>query len=220
MIREAAFLLICRHLYQAQFFENNIIVKQILNTENCSSLDRSVSISNEDKTPDEITDNNSDDAMMYSKKYGWNSSEIMKTDFSSPGKAFADFIRESEDITKDRYVFYSRKSSAAVLNDLYPDLNSIVKTDENMILTSSGLAKEGKVPFVVSGGFYTAEKNQDQLRNTVCLNNFNVKFIDLYNDLSHQRRFPYPADDISAVLSIPNLCVFSPSDSAEAVKNA
>ena len=191
-------------------FENNSFVKKLLNHYVEGKQYKDINISESDKNPDNNIENEPGCQLTYSKQYGWNCGDLMKADFLSPENAFADFIRKSEE--DGRYVFYSRKSYAAVLEKLYPDLNEIIKTDENMILTSSGLAKEGKIPFLISGGFYTAEKNHDQLRNTVCLNNFNVKFIDLYNELSVQGSIAY---NISAALSIHNLSVFSPSDTVE-----
>ena len=156
----------------------------------------------------------------FSDKYGWNISDDMKAEFRSMEESVINFILESKAVKSDNYIFYSKKSSVRNLERQYPGIGKIIKSEENMILTASGLAKEGRIPFIISGGPYFSEKNYDQLRNTVCLNNFNVKFIDFYSsyaEASSDSRF-FVSDDISAVQSIRNLNVFIPSDAHEAEK--
>lgn len=155
---------------------------------------------------------------VYSGKYGWNSGDMMKTEFLSPDSVFVDFIKKAEQ--ENGFVFYGRRSVISNLGKKYPGLNEIVNSGQNMILTASGLAKEGKIPFIISGGLFAAEKNFDQLRNIVCLNNFNVKFVDLYRNYSGSRNscISQISDDISAVCSLNNLSVLFPSDSVETEK--
>ena len=155
---------------------------------------------------------------IFPDKYGWNSSDYMKTEFLSMEEAVINFILKSDAEKTANYIFYSKKSLIQNLESQYPGIGTIIKSEENMILTASGLAKEGRIPFIISGGSCLSEKNYDQLRNTVCLNNFNVKFIDFYStdaEISADSRFSVP-DNISAVQSIKNLSVFIPSDVPEA----
>ena len=158
---------------------------------------------------------------VYSEKYGWNSGNIMKTEFKSQDNVFVDFMEKAEQEKETGFIFYGRRSVISNLGERYPRLNEIMNTGQNMILTASGLAKEGKIPFIISGGLFTAEKNFDQLRNIVCLNNFNVKFVDFYRNYSWNRNrcMSQISDDITAaVCSINNLSVLFPSDSVETGK--
>ncbi|GAH54501.1 unnamed protein product, partial [marine sediment metagenome] len=82
--------------------------------------------------------------------------------------------------------------------------------EANMTLVASGLAKEGKVPFIGSYGVFVTGRNWDQLRTTVCYNNYNVKIADAHTGISvgadgatHQA-----LEDISNLYYLPNMHLF------------
>jgi transketolase len=56
--------------------------------------------------------------------------------------------------------------------------------EANMTVVAAGLAKEGFIPFIGSYGVFSTGRNWDQLRTTVCYNNFNVKIIDAHGGIS------------------------------------
>jgi len=56
--------------------------------------------------------------------------------------------------------------------------------EANMNLVASGLAKEGKIPFIDSYGVFITGRNWDQLRTTVGYNNYNVKIADAHAGVS------------------------------------
>ncbi len=92
--------------------------------------------------------------------------------------------------------------------------------EANMTLVASGLAKEGKIPFIGSYGVFITGRNWDQLRTTVCYNNYNVKIADAHAGVSvgadgatHQA-----LEDISNLYYLPNLHITVPADSIETEK--
>jgi len=92
--------------------------------------------------------------------------------------------------------------------------------EANMTLVASGLAKEGKIPFIGSYGVFVTGRNWDQLRTTVCYNNYNVKIADGHAGISvgadgatHQA-----LEDISNLYYPPNMHLVVPCDSTETEK--
>ena len=173
-------------------------------TENILVLDEA------DKADEGLIKNHSDFSVLYSR-YGWNSGDKMKAEFLPVEKSLTDYIR----------MIKKKKSSKTVFFGKIPPLaDDEINSEENVILTASGLAKEGLIPFIIFRGGNSPEKKYDQLRNTVCLNNFNVKFVDLYRNPEkiESGRFSCFSDDISIVKYLQNMISLFPSDLIEAEK--
>jgi len=89
-----------------------------------------------------------------------------------------------------------------------------------MALVASGLAKEGKIPFIGSYGVFITGRNWDQLRTTVCYNNFNVKVADAHGGISvGQDGATHQAlEEITNICYLPNMHMVIPCDSIETEK--
>lgn len=94
----------------------------------------------------------------------------------------------------------------------------------NMMAVAAGMATCGKIPFVSTFAIFAAGRAFEQIRNSICYPNLNVKICATHAGLtvgedgaSHQS-----IEDISLMRSIPNMTVICPSDSVEteAVINA
>jgi len=92
--------------------------------------------------------------------------------------------------------------------------------EANMTLIASGLAKEGKIPFIGSYGVFITGRNWEQIRTTVCYNNYNVKIADAHAGISvgadgatHQA-----LEDISNLYYLPNMHITVPADAIETEK--
>ncbi|OFW54400.1 MAG: hypothetical protein A2163_02190 [Actinobacteria bacterium RBG_13_35_12] len=92
--------------------------------------------------------------------------------------------------------------------------------EANMTLIASGLAKEGKIPFIGSYGVFVTGRNWDQIRTTVCYNNYNVKIADAHAGISvgadgatHQA-----LEDITNLYYLPNMHLAVPCDVVETEK--
>lgn len=89
--------------------------------------------------------------------------------------------------------------------------------EQDMIATAAGLASEGKIPFAASFAMFATGRTYDQIRNSVCYPNFNVKIIGTHGGVTvgedgatHQA-----LEDISLMRNIPHMTVIVPADCRE-----
>lgn len=97
--------------------------------------------------------------------------------------------------------------------------------EQDLMGTAAGLALTGKIPFVSTFAMFASGRAWDQIRNTICYSNLNVKICATHGGItvgedgaSHQA-----LEDISIMRSIPNMTVIVPADAVqtrEAVKFA
>lgn len=86
--------------------------------------------------------------------------------------------------------------------------------EQDMMGTAAGLALTGKIPFASTFAVFASGRAYDQVRNTICYGNLNVKIgathagVTVGEDgATHQA-----LEDISLMRGLPNMQVFSPSD--------
>ncbi len=89
--------------------------------------------------------------------------------------------------------------------------------EQDMIATAAGLASQGKIPFISSFAMFATGRTYDQIRNSVCYPEFNVKIIGTHGGVtvgedgaSHQA-----LEDISLMRGIPGMSVIVPADCRE-----
>ena len=89
--------------------------------------------------------------------------------------------------------------------------------EQDMVATAAGLASVGKVPFVASFAMFATGRTYDQIRNSICYPEFNVKIVGTHGGVtvgedgaSHQA-----LEDISLMRCIPNMSVIVPADCRE-----
>jgi transketolase len=92
--------------------------------------------------------------------------------------------------------------------------------EQNLVTVGSGLAAQGKIPFVSSYAAFSPGRNWEQIRTTICLNEQPVKIIGSHAGVSvgpdgatHQM-----LEDIALMRALPNMVVLAPCDSVEAEK--
>ncbi|MFA6281499.1 MAG: transketolase family protein [Candidatus Omnitrophota bacterium] len=93
--------------------------------------------------------------------------------------------------------------------------------EQNMMATAAGLASCGKTVFVSTFAMFASARALDQVRNSICYNNLNVKIVATHSGVtvgedgaSHQA-----LEDVNFMRAIPNMKVIIPCDGAE-TKNA
>ena len=86
--------------------------------------------------------------------------------------------------------------------------------EQNMMGTAAGLASCGKIVFVSTFAIFATGRAWDQVRNTVCYNNFNIKIVATHAGItvgpdgsSHQA-----VEDIALMRVIPNINIVVPCD--------
>lgn len=89
--------------------------------------------------------------------------------------------------------------------------------EQDMIATAAGMASAGKIPFVASFAMFVTGRTYDQIRNSVCYPEFNVKIVGTHGGVtvgedgaSHQA-----LEDVSLMRGIPNMSVIVPADCRE-----
>ncbi len=87
-------------------------------------------------------------------------------------------------------------------------------SEQDLMGTAAGLALAGKIPFASTFAVLASVRAYDQVRNTICYGNLNVKIgathagVTVGEDgATHQA-----LEDISLMRVLPNMSVFSPSD--------
>ena len=86
--------------------------------------------------------------------------------------------------------------------------------EQNMLSTAAGLATCGKIPYVSTFAVFAAGRAYDQIRNSICYPNLNVKICATHAGITvgedgatHQM-----IEDISLMRTLPNLTVMCTSD--------
>lgn len=89
--------------------------------------------------------------------------------------------------------------------------------EQNMMATAAGLAACGKTVFVSTFAVFATGRAWDQVRNTVCYNNFNIKIVATHagvtvgpDGASHQA-----LEDVSIMRVIPNMKIIVPCDAPQ-----
>lgn len=90
-------------------------------------------------------------------------------------------------------------------------------SEQDLITTAAGLSCTGKIPFVSTFAMFASGRAWEQVRNTICYSNLNVKIAATHGGItvgedgaSHQA-----LEDISLMRSIPNMTVIVPADAEE-----
>jgi len=162
----------------------------------------------------------------FSRNYWWNSSPSMQVKMVPTRNGFGQALEElGQD---ERIVALGADITASIRMDkFYADhpqrknrFFEIGIAEANMTVVASGLAKEGKIPFIGSYGVFITGRNWDQVRTTVCYNNYNVKIADAHAGISvgadgatHQA-----LEDITNLYYLPNMHLTVPCDSIETEK--
>lgn len=142
-----------------------------------------------------------------------------KNDFSSIRDAYSYFIKKI--ILKDKKF---------VLLDA--DLGTVAKTnklkelikeryiqvgiaEQNLIGIAGGIAQFGKTPIVQSLAVFLTGRAFDQIRESICYSNLNVKLIGLHAGmtLSPDGATHQTGEDLALINSLPNIEIYTPADS-------
>lgn len=89
--------------------------------------------------------------------------------------------------------------------------------EQDMVTTSAGISTMGKIPYLSTFAVFAAGRAYDQIRNSICYPNLNVKICATHAGITvgedgatHQM-----LEDFALMRSLPNMKVFSPSDDVQ-----
>ena len=135
----------------------------------------------------------------------------------SYGEALASLGEKRKDIV----VLDADLSSATKTNlfaEKFPErFFDIGIAEQDMLGTAAGFATCGKIPFASTFAVFAAGRAYDQIRNSICYPNLNVKIcathygVNIGEDgATHQM-----LEDIGMMRALPNMTVLSPSDDTQ-----
>lgn len=90
-------------------------------------------------------------------------------------------------------------------------------SEQDMIGSASGLALTGKTAFASSFAVFLTGRVYDQIRQSVCYNNVNVKLVSTHSglDVGEDGATHQMLEDIALMRALPNMRVVVPADSIE-----
>ncbi len=143
--------------------------------------------------------------------------DILKATRQSYGEALAELGEENEDV-----VVLDADLSGATKTNLFakkfPDrFFDMGIAEQDMVSTAAGMATCGKIPYASTFAMFAAGRAYDQIRNSICYPNLNVKICATHAGITvgedgatHQM-----IEDISLMRTIPNMTVISTSDDVQ-----
>jgi transketolase len=168
-------------------------------------------------------------------KISTNTYEFGSDDIKSNQINFVNEFNEKNNFgsVRDAYAFYIqkilKKNRNIVLIDA--DLGTVAKTfvsskrynkqfvqvgisEQNMIGVAAGIAQYGKIPVAQSLAVFLTGRPYDQIRESVCYSNLNVKLVGLHAGmtLSPDGATHQTGEDIALMTSLPNMEVYAVSD--------
>ncbi|MBP2646288.1 MAG: 1-deoxy-D-xylulose-5-phosphate synthase [Firmicutes bacterium] len=137
-------------------------------------------------------------------------------------EAYGEALRELGEKNKNIVVLdadLSKSTKTNLFAKAHPErFFNVGIAEQNMLGTAAGLAAAGKTPFVSSFAMFATGRAYEQIRNSICYPNLNVKIAATHAGLtvgedgaSHQA-----IEDISLMRTIPNMTVIVPADATEA----
>jgi transketolase len=162
----------------------------------------------------------------FSRDYWWNAGENMKVKMEPTRKGFGQSLAANGD--DPRVICLGLDISGSItISDFYSGKPERAKrwismgiAEQSATAAAAGLAREGKLPVVGSYATFSAARNLDQIRTSVCYGNLNVLIAGAHAGVSvgpdgatHQA-----LEDLFAMQGLPNMSVVVPCDIVESRK--
>ncbi|MGC9222321.1 MAG: transketolase [Terracidiphilus sp.] len=162
----------------------------------------------------------------YSRSYWWNAGSAMQVRMEPTRRGFGRALAECGD--DERIVCLGLDISGSItIADFYAGKPERARrwismgiAEQSATAAAAGMAREGKLPVFGSYATFSAARNLDQLRVSVCYSNLNVMVGGAHAGVSvgadgatHQA-----LEDLFAILGLPNMTVVVPCDTIETVK--
>ena len=162
----------------------------------------------------------------YSRNYWWNAGETMKAAMEPTRKGLGQSLAENGG--DERVVCLGLDISGSItISEFHAGKPERARrwfsmgiAEQSATSAAAGLAREGKLPVVGSYATFSAARNLDQIRVSVCYSNLNVLVVGAHAGVSvgpdgatHQA-----LEDLFAMMGLPNMSVVVPCDVVEARK--
>lgn len=162
----------------------------------------------------------------FSRSYWWNDNEQMKVEMDPTrmgfGRALAEYGNDERVVCLGADI-----SDSICISDFYKNhperrsrFISVGIAEQNGTTIAAGLAREGKIPVFGTYGVFSAARNLDQIRISVCYANLGVLIVGAHGGVSvgpdgatHQE-----LEALFAMCGLPNMHVAVPCDAIETEK--
>lgn len=136
---------------------------------------------------------------------------------SAYGKALVELGKENKDIVVLDADLSCSTQTQFFAKEFPERFFDVGIAEQDLMTTAAGLACTGKIPFVSTFAVFAAGRAWEQIRNTICYSDLNVKIAATHGGVtvgedgaSHEA-----LEDISLMRSIPNMMVIVPADEKE-----
>jgi transketolase len=162
----------------------------------------------------------------FSRNYWWNASETMKAAMEPTRKGLGKSLAENGG--DERVVCLGLDISGSItISEFYAGKPERARrwfsmgiAEQSATSAAAGMAREGKLPVIGSYATFSAARNLDQIRVSICYSNLNVLIVGAHAGVSvgpdgatHQA-----LEDLFAMMGLPNMAVLVPCDVVEAHK--
>jgi transketolase len=163
----------------------------------------------------------------FSRDYWWNAGGTMKVKMEPTRKGFGKALAENGG--DERVVCIGLDISGSItIADFYAGKPERARrwismgiAEQSATSAAAGLAREGKLPVLGSYATFSAARNLDQVRVSICYSKLNVFIAGAHAGVSvgpdgatHQA-----LEDLFAMMGLPNMVVVAPCDAVEARKS-
>ena len=129
------------------------------------------------------------------------------------GETLVELIKENRDILVIDADACKSTGTACVRDQVPENFVQCGIAEQNMMGVAAGLAYQGKIPFAATFSVFTCMRAVEQVRNSICYVNANVKVCGTHSGLetggdggTHQG-----IEDIAIMRALPNMVVLAPS---------
>jgi transketolase len=162
----------------------------------------------------------------FKQDFWWNAGQCMKVKMEPTRKGFGKSLADNGD--DERVVCLGLDISGSItIADFFAGKPERARrwismgiAEQSATAAAAGLAKEGKLPVLGSYATFSAARNLDQLRVSVCYGNFNVLVAGAHAGVSvGQDGATHQAlEDMFTMQGLPNMVVVAPCDAVETKK--
>ncbi len=162
----------------------------------------------------------------FSRNYWWNASQTMKAAMEPTRKGLGKSLAENGG--DERVVCLGLDISDSItISEFYAGKPERARrwismgiAEQSATSAAAGMAREGKLPVIGSYATFSAARNLDQIRVSICYSDLNVLIVGAHAGVSvgpdgatHQA-----LEDLFAMMGLPNMAVVVPCDAVEAHK--
>lgn len=143
--------------------------------------------------------------------------EVKKATRQSYGEKLAELGRKNKEVVVLDADLSSATKTSIFAKEFPERFFNMGIAEQDMMGTAAGMATFGKIPYVSTFAMFAAGRTYDQIRNSICYPNLNVKICATHSGITvgedgatHQM-----LEDISLMRGLPNMTVISTSDDTQ-----